>query len=285
MQVKLSDVTLPKHYIRGKAVISKQVDNLMAIVAGHNGVKPEEWKKLVGKKSIEWPFPALDISPVKEDETKKEGTAPRSKAKKKTLKKTFKYEINDGGHRFTVAKRLKMPAIEATIKNLKPGLDRYLEQYRTNLHGLQLDKDQRDDFIRTCVQVFGAKQRQLAKDTGLDEASISRIIHEKQRIKGPRKKATKRERETFTGNGADDTSTIPPAEMSVAGFLERLQILMNEVPRLQTKLLEHSHTMKKPALEIVFHRLCDLAAIFDPQKIEGKKEANNKKDNHAEHGS
>jgi len=237
--VKISEITLPEHYVRGQ-IKSKHVQDLLDVVATHNGVAA--WSDLVGKKTVQWPFPEIEIGKnltPKPDKIKKE-KGDKTKAPK--LKKWFPFELIDGAHRLTVAKRLKMKEIDAITRGIDNAGARYLHQYKTNVgHGLRLDKDARDNAIRTLAKVFSISQKELVKETGLDVSSVSRIINSRQRKEGPRSAPSKpRANVTYTATDAEAISTASPApsgSMTVEGFIDRLQGITREFPKLQAAVL------------------------------------------------
>lgn len=265
----VKEISLPDHYVRG-AIRPSNVNDLMTVVINHNNAESAE--ELIKKKEISWPFDAIEVvrnEKAVENEKKfkafvdalKEHNKDKNKAKKieekdrreKTIKavqkeldkikaelKSFKlesknvfpYEIIDGGHRWTVAKRLKISDIEAKIRDIPNHGERYLEQYKLNsAHGLRLDKDQRDNAIRTLVKEFKIPQNALIKETGLTTASISRIVADKQRTGLPKKKGGGRPR-----NNSQLGSSPPISDMSPEGFVDRLNQIIIEFPRLEVSL-------------------------------------------------
>jgi hypothetical protein len=222
--IKISEITLPEHYVRG-ATKKSHINDLLSVVAGANGV--EEPEKLIGKKDIKWPFPPIeigrtgdttykDLEKLEEEivnikdaiKTEKKRDTPRqenlsklgleldlNKQNLKVLKgkKSFPFELIDGAHRLAVARILKLEEIDGTIKNIEPGAERFLRQYNLNAgHGLRLDKDMRDNAIRILSTVYKIPQKAIVAETGLDVSSVSRIIANKQRTNAPRKKAEPR---------------------------------------------------------------------------------------------
>ena len=261
-QVKVNEIVLPEHYIR-EGIRGKHVNDLLDVVCLANGVT--DHKELIGKK-IDWPFPEIEIAknltPKPEKPKKKKGEKA-SKVKGAKTKKWFPFEIIDGGHRWTVAKRLKMKEISAVTKSIDEPGDRFLQQYRTNVgHGLRLDKDARDNAIRILSTVFKKSQKEIVQETGLDVSSISRIISSKQRKEGPRKKAKKRDTEPLAESGKSSIDG-----MTVAGFLERLQILTDEFPKLSASILAHLVTnvpkSKHDKLKDFAGKVRDIAAVMD----------------------
>lgn len=237
--VKINEITFPEHYVRG-TVKSKHVQDLLDVVASHNGVGA--WSDLIGKKTIQWPFPEIEIG---KNLTPKPDKAKKGEKKGKNNKKWFPFELIDGGHRLTVAKRLKLKEIDAITRNIDNPGARFLHQYKTNVgHGLRLDKDARDNAIRTLAKVFNVSQKELVKETGLDVSSVSRIINSRQRKDGPRAPATPRAL-PIPSTGADIDSTESSSRgnvninegMTVEGFIDRLQGLTKEFKRLQAPLL------------------------------------------------
>lgn len=233
--IKVNEITLPEHYVRDQ-VKSSHVNDLLDVVASANGVK--DWKELIGKK-IDWPFDPIDIGknlapkpePAKKGEKKPKGEKP---------KRWFPFEIIDGAHRWTVAKRLRLKDIDATTRTIDNPADRFMHQYRTNVsHGLRLDKDTRDNAVRIMVNVYKMGVKEVAKEAGIAMSSVSRIANSKQRKTEPRKKAARNPKkgqiigsQPSTGNGVADG-------MTVEGFLERLQTLAGEFHRLQAPILSY----------------------------------------------
>ena len=242
--IKISDITLPEHYVRG-TVKSKHVSDLLDVVATHNGVAT--WADLIGKKTIQWPFPEIDIgknlTPKPEKVAKKKG----EKVTKPKGKKWFPFELIDGAHRLAVAKRLKRKEIEAITRGIDDPGARYMHQYKTNVgHGLRLDKDARDNAIRTLAKVFNVSQKELVKETGLDVSSVSRIINARQRKEGPRAKPSRQGPTVTTIEAPTESTTTESGSMTVEGFIDRLQGIVREFPKLQAPLLAYliSHTPK-----------------------------------------
>lgn len=232
--IKMSSIMMPEYYVRGK-LNSRNINDLMDIVIKtHSSLfkdsdKPD-WHELVGKK-LHWPFHtpievAKNPSPPKGEKLKGKGIKTSGKGKKKAT--IFKaHEIIDGGHRFTVWRRLKQKEIEARVKDIPNFAQRFLEQYRTNAaHGLRLDKDARDNAVRIAHTVFKVSLTDLGKETGLDRSSIIRIIANKQRKEGPR---SKKKGDLAAPAGSQ-------GEMSVNGFIERVQTLHANFSRLQDGL-------------------------------------------------
>lgn len=281
--LNIVDIKMPEHYVRGK-INGKNVSDLMDVVVKANGhlfatEKSRDWKELVGKKVV-WPFHApilvaknkapvikVDAEPGKEA-TKEEKAKAKGAAKKKMKEalKGFKaFELIDGGHRLTVWKRLKQKTIPAITKNFDEPSERFLEQYRTNAaHGLRIDKDGRDNAIRIAHEIYKVSINNLAKETGLDRSSIKRILAEKQRKKGPREKAGKNKSETFSPSATVIT------DMSVIGFIERLEILLAAFPKLASELTEVVSKVKpddRPRVAMLSGRLRELANIFNPAGV------------------
>jgi len=240
--IKISEIVLPEHYIR-ESIKSKYVQDLLDVVATHNGVT--SWSELVGKKTIQWPFPEIEIGKNLTPKPEKKPKVKGEKTKDVKAKKWFPFELIDGAHRLQVAKKLKKKEIDAITRNIDNPGARFLHQYKTNVgHGLRLDKDARDNAIRTAAKVFSFTQKQLVQETGLDVSSVSRIINSRQRKEGPRSKP--RRNEPIIDTLIDTAENIPslkdtaePASMTVEGFLDRLQGLVREFPKLQAPILSY----------------------------------------------
>lgn len=230
--IKIAAIGMPLHYVRGTlvdgrtvgGVNGKNLNDLLDVVLKANG--ETDPKKLKGKK-IAWPFHTPIIvakNPEPPKGKKLKGVKKEGKGKKEG--KTWRaYELIDGGHRLTLWQRLRQKDIEATVKTINDPSERYKEQFDTNsIHGFRLDKDHRDNYIRTQHNVFKRSLANLAKETGLDRSSIVRIMAEKQRKAGPRKK------------GELTKSTAHEAELSVEGFYARLMMLVSNYDRLQKEL-------------------------------------------------
>ena len=152
------------------------------------------------KKDLVWPFPPIDVV--------KDGTT---------------FEILDGNRRTKVAKELKIAEIPANIKNIKDPADRFLFQVQSNLHGLMLDKDQRDSSIRLLNTKFKMSLESLSKTFKLTKASISRILSKKQRKEGSRQQ----------GNRPQNGSGFNPGN-----FVDGLFRLANDYAQHRVKLSE-----------------------------------------------
>ena len=174
-KIKINEIQLPEHYIRG-SVENKNVKDLLNIVLTHNNVG--DIGELKKDQEIVWPFPPIEIAKNLSKKPEKE----KGKKKSKGEKKWFAYEILDGVTRWTVAKKLKLKEIDATVKGIDDPKDRFVHQYTTNVgHGLRLDKDARDNAIRLLSSVYKLTGKAIAKECGLDEGSVSRILKNKQR--------------------------------------------------------------------------------------------------------
>ena len=157
--LKVSQLRHPKLYVRAH-VNDITIKDLLDIARFNKNEKKE----------IVWPFPPIDV--VKEGDN---------------------FEILDGNRRTRVAKLLKIEAIPAIIKSIKSPVDRFLFQIQSNLHGLMLDKNQRDNSIRLLNTKFKLSPDNLSKTFKLTQASISRILSRKQRKEGPRKTTVKKQ--------------------------------------------------------------------------------------------
>ncbi len=223
--IKISSIAMPEHYVRGK-INGKNVSDLMDVVVKTHGHlfkdgKATDWHELISKK-LTWPF-HTPIEIVKNPAPRKEKKPDKTKKKEKAFKP---FELIDGGHRLTVWRRLKQKELPATIKDIKDPAERFREQYETNSsHGLRLDKDQRDNYVRVAHTIYKKSLSILAKETGLHRNSIIRILAEKQRKKGPRQK-----------RGEFDRVEVVASDMTVQGFLERLQTLTVVFPTMKDQI-------------------------------------------------
>jgi hypothetical protein len=252
---------MPEHYVRGK-INGKNVSDLMDVVVKAHGSlfkegKPVDWHDLIGKK-LSWPFHTpIEVArnmPEKGKPLKKSESAVEGKKKGKVFKP---FELIDGGHRLTVWRRLKQKELPAIIKDIKDPGERFKEQYETNSsHGLRLDKDQRDDYVRVAHTVYKKSLSILAKETGLHRNSIIRILAEKQRKKEPRKK-----------RGEFSSAQTVQSDMSVQGFLERLQILTAALPKLKNEikkfLMENFTRSTQSKLTVIVSQVREIAVTLE----------------------
>lgn len=275
--VKISEIAMPEHYLRAK-VKTSYINELLTDLALINGVK--DWHELIAAKEkkvkVEWPFPPIEVARnEKQVLPPAEKGEKRSDVKKKikvSKKKYFLYEMIDGSHRITVARRLKMKEILTTVKNIPNHADRFLEQYKSNggPRGLRLDKDDRDNAIRILAKEYGLSQKVLVQETGLDQASISRIIAAKQRSMGARKSSKKKSDSddsgsAFTqGSGATRSSAASEATMSVNGFIERLQICCSELPKLKSGVVaELNLVSNEKGLTLLIERVKEILDMLE----------------------
>ena len=269
--VKMSSIMLPQRYVREK-INSKNLTDLLDVVKKANqkhltkdGNFPKDMKKVV----LEWPFnaPVLLTKNAKPDSLgtkeaqalKGEGVKATGKGKKKG-KTFFPYEIIDGVHRYTLWRRLKQKEIEARIITVESPEDRFLEQYKTNAsHGLRIDREGRDNFIRVAHKEFNVSLTKLAKESGLDRSSIVRILQTREHKKAVRQAQAS----TSPGKAAFNVPSIDMSDMSVTGFLERLQMLLNAYPKLAPQidkyLTENSTSIGKSKLGGIASRLRAIA--------------------------
>lgn len=290
--IKIKEIDQPPHYLREKvkaSYITELCDDLAAI----NGVK--DWHELQPRKEkttgitkdgkpiiktvspkIDWPFPPIEVARNEKQVLPPAGKDATSAATKKKLKaakkKYFPYELIDGSHRIAVARRIGMKEIPATIKSILDPAERFLEQYKSNggPRGLRLDKADRDNAIRILSREYQFSQKKLVEETGLDQTSISRIISGKQRREGPRKAATKKDGATTPAGENKDpftTTTTPTkgqqAEMTVNGFVERLQICCSEFPRLKSGLVTHLEGIQnEKGLSLLVERMIDILGVL-----------------------
>lgn len=277
MNVKLSAIAMPQaftnderldpklnYYIRGK-VNSKNVKDLMDVVVNAHGhlfkdSKKLDWKELKGKK-LSWPFHTpvvLAKNPDPQKGEKLKGPHAKETGKGKKRGKVFKgYELLDGATRMTVWRRLGQKEIPAEIKTVTDPGQRFAIQYRTNAgHGLRLDKDSRDNAVRIFHNAYKWSLNQLAKETGMDRSSITRILADKQRKKGPREK----------GKGSFVESAGHEAEMSVQGFHERLMSLLSNFPRITPTLrdfLSKVPEQNREKLVTIARQVRDIATLYE----------------------
>jgi hypothetical protein len=268
--VKIASIIMPEHYVRGK-INGKNVSDLMDVVVKTHGHlfkdgKAPDWHELISKK-LTWPFHtpielAKNPTPTPGKALKKSEATLEGRGKKKG--RVFKpFELIDGGHRLTVWRRLKQKEIPATIKDIKDPAERFKEQYETNSsHGLRLDKDQRDNYVRVAHTVYRKSLSILAKETGLHRNSIIRILAEKQRKKTPRQK-----------KGEFTTGQSLQSDMSVQGFIDRIQILTTAFPRLKDQikafLIENITTSGKSKLSSLVSQVRDIATTLEAPLIQG----------------
>lgn len=266
--VKINQIAMPPHYLREK-IKTVYVNELLTDLALINGV--EDWHELIpakGKKiKVEWPFPPIEVARNEKQvlSPTEKGQKPSDVKKKlKTTKKYFPYELIDGIHRMTVARRIKMKELPATIKQITDPAERFLEQYKTNggPRGLRLDKDDRDNAIRLMSKEFNISQKKLVEITGLDQTSISRIIAVKQRKEGPRKSSSKKD-------SSDDSviatsSEKPSATMTPEGFLTRLQICCSELPKLKSGIVaELNQVANEKGLKLLIERVKEILDMLE----------------------
>lgn len=192
--LKVSDLQHPRLYVRSN-IKDVTIKDLLDIAKNN---KDE-------KKNLVWPFPPIEV-----------------------VKEGKKFEILDGNRRTMVAKELKFSEIPATIKDIKSPSDRFLYQIQANLHGMMLDKDQRDGSIRTLNVKFKMSLEQLSKAFKLTKASISRILKGKQRKTGPRKGKAERQ----------DSSQENGEDFSSKSFMERTLFLADEYAHNRVEIYE-----------------------------------------------
>jgi len=155
MKLKLTDLVLPKRYVRHR-IKGGHVQELLAVVRGAAGPG--------GKPTSLSPLPPLLVRPLAVQKGKGQ-----------------KYEVLDGMHRLRVAGRLKLSSVDADVKKYASDADAYMAQLTTNLsHGLALDRESRDEAVKTLGKVYHVGVREIARQTKLAPASVSRIIAGKQ---------------------------------------------------------------------------------------------------------
>lgn len=216
--VKINTIAPPPHYVRGKISAKNIADLTDVAVKSHihlfKDQKNPDWRELKGKK-LTWPF----SEPIE---------VAINKGGKKEGEKIKPYEIIDGMHRWTIWKRLKQVEIPIKPSMLVDPKQRFLKQYQTNIsHGLRLDKDSRDNAIKIAHTIYKVSLTELTKETGLSRASVARILASKQRKVGPRKKSEPK-----------DIKTAPSTqvEMSATNFIDRVQMLIFNYPRLEKEI-------------------------------------------------
>ena len=173
-----------------------------------------------------WPFPPIEVRalPLQFTLTKKkekEKDPKTGKSKTVTVEvqtpKPPTYLVDDGQHRTRAAKALDMTAIPALIRT-HSDKDAALIQLTANLrHGLYLDKDARDAWIKHLVKDLHFSLRAIVKKAGLSLASVQRIAAGRQRKPAgePRKKSTRGAR-------------VPTGEWTPKGFQASLEALSKE---------------------------------------------------------
>lgn len=191
--LKVSELQHPHLYVRSN-IKDVTIKDLLDVAKNNKNEKKE----------LVWPFPPIEV-----------------------VKDGKKFEILDGNRRTKVAKLLKLSEIPATIKDIKSPADRFLYQIQANLHGLMLDKDQRDNSIRLLGSKFKMSLEQLAKTFKLTKASISRILKGKQRKTGPRKQTRQNQPEQ------DNSKDFAPK-----GFMERTLFIADEYAKNRVDISE-----------------------------------------------
>lgn len=220
--LKVSQLRHPKLYVRNKDVTIKDLLDLARFNKND-------------KKELVWPFPPIDV-----------------------VKNGSNFEILDGNRRSKVAKELKIEVIPANIMTIKSPTDRFLYQIKSNLHGLMLDKDQRDGSIRLLNTKFKLSLENLSKTFKLTKASISRILAKKQRKEGPRK-TTKQE----TKSNSQD--------FNPANFLKEVVIMATEYAKNRVKLsefLEKAQGLDKAKAVELLTNINSLVVLLETSLIE-----------------
>lgn len=224
--LKVSQLRHPKLYVRSQ-VNDVTIKDLLDIARFNKN----------DKKELVWPFPPIDV-----------------------VKDNGNFEILDGNRRTRVAKALKILEIPATIKNIKSPADRFLFQIQSNLHGLMLDKDQRDGSIRLLNTKFKLSLESLSKTFKLTKASISRILAKKQRKEGSRK-TTKQE------------SKSNAESFNPTSFVKDLISLASEYAKNRVKFSEFLDKLVPPdkakAVELVTN-LNSLVSMLEASILEKK---------------
>lgn len=173
IDVKPSDVRVAQNYVRGG--INTDWGNELATIA---------------KQSEEWPFEPIDIFKVDDD------------------KKGRKYEVWNGNHRLYAATKQKMTKIPAKLWVFATPMEAFSAQLEATMKSgsLKLDLDARDAAIRQLGLTFKPpmERKRLMEMTGLSEASISRILADKQKAAGStrgkrRKKGTRKAKRSGQG--------------------------------------------------------------------------------------
>ena len=295
-KVKLNQIDDPAHYIRA-SLKNSYISDLLNDLAELNGVK--DWHELIRVKEpkakkddeapkapkqapLKWPFPPIEVARNPKQilpPAKKGEKASDTKKKLKGEKKYFAYELIDGMHRLTVARRLKLKEIDATIKQTTDAAERFLLQFQTNSgpRGIRFDKDDRDNAIRILAKEFNYSLKKLVEETGLNVGSISRILSGKQRKTGPRKKATPRTQVDGAMQSSDTKSNVAAstnveapatktkaASMTVEGWTERLKICCAEFPTMRKELIKFLETApNKSALVNLTNRVKEINEILN----------------------
>jgi transcriptional regulator with XRE-family HTH domain len=215
----LESLKFPTEYVRGR-INPGYVKQLEGIA---RNAMQTDGKKLDPSR---WPFPAIEVRalPIEmyEAKEKQKQTDPKTK-KVKTVTVTVQkpgpqfYVVDDGQHRTRAAKALEMATIPAVIVK-RSEKEAAMAQLVDNLrHGLFLDKDARDAWIKHLVKEMKFSLRAIVKETDLSLASVSRIVAGRQRKPAgePRKKAKRGAR-------------VPTGEWSPKVFKAQLESLSKE---------------------------------------------------------
>lgn len=190
----LTSLTVPTDtdYIRGR-ITPAYVKQLTAIA---QSAMQTNGKKLDVSR---WPFPPIEVQalplpmhPVKEKRKEKDPKTGKTRTVTVTVQKPGPqvYMVNDGQHRAKAAKALAMTTIPAVIVK-RSDKDAAMAQLTDNLrHGLFLDKDARDTWIKHLVKDVGFSLRAVVTQVNLSLASVQRIVTDRQRKPAgePRKK-------------------------------------------------------------------------------------------------
>lgn len=208
MKIKISDIQVPKAYIRKRK--ASHVAYLLEIAK-------------TGK----------ILDPI---EIASNGVKKPTKVKKNGKTETIKpWELLDGQHRIKVNQLLKLPEINAIEKPIKDPGRRFLEQFKANSsHGLKLDLDERSQAIWEMVNTFKMQKREVAKQTGLHESSVGRIAARKQGWLGYKPDSMKRTRKDGDDPGAPEGGNVFEPHQ----FADHLAIMVNDYKKQKDKIVE-----------------------------------------------
>ena len=226
----LDALKFPKVYVRGR-ISPAYVKELEAIA---RSAMQTDGKAL---DPARWPYPPIKVRPLpiemytaKEKRTKKDPKSGKTTTVTVEVQKPGPqfYVVDDGQHRTRAAKALEMAAIPAVIVK-RTEKEAALAQLVDNLHhGLFLDKDARDAWIKHLVKEMKFSLRAIVKETALSLASLSRIVSGRQRKPAgePRKKATRGAR-------------VPTGEWSPKVFKAQLESLSKDYGKYADAITTH----------------------------------------------
>jgi len=153
-QIKITLIDEPQYYVRGKHK-DAHVAELGSVIDNQPNKK-------------EWPFPPLAVRPVKKDGKDR-------------------FELIDGAHRWIVATIKHFVTVPAVIYKGVSDAEALGLQLRLNQHGLPLTQEQRNKTILVMYTDIKMTLAAIGKELNLTEASISRIVNEKQATKNKKK--------------------------------------------------------------------------------------------------